>query len=104
MERQQIRFAVIISYAEQPGSLNFSMGYCMDDIVGHVGRILTGPEAGWFVKIQDDRGDTDGYLILVSRNKDFRPGSEGYDDWVADEHELMAYLRESGWTIEWEFE
>ena len=67
-------------------------------MVGKVGRILAGKDAGWYVKILDDSENTGGYLILTARDPAFR---DGFDDWVKNEGDLAGYIQESGWLIEW---
>ena len=66
--------------------------------IGKVGRIISGQEQGCYVKIQDDRANTGGYLVLIGKNRDFSPGS---DDWVQDLDQLNRYFEVSAWTIEW---
>ena len=68
--------------------------------VGQTGRILHGPNQGWFVKVEDDSTSTGGYLVLLFRSLD--PNDKvGFDDWVENDSLLRAYFKRSGWTIEW---
>ncbi|GGF27966.1 hypothetical protein GCM10011611_37480 [Aliidongia dinghuensis] len=66
--------------------------------IGRVGKIVSGDEAGWFVKVLDDSDATGGFLILTSREDHF---VSGFDNWVADENALKQYLHEARWLIEW---
>ena len=67
--------------------------------IGRVGKIVSGDEAGLFVKVISDSDATGGFLILTSRDVHF---ASGFDDWVADEDALERYLRDACWLIEWE--
>jgi len=67
--------------------------------IGVVGEILTGDEAGLFVKIEDDReGSTGGFYILTAKDRDIK---DGFDNWVVDEDSLRKYFDEAQWTIRW---
>ncbi len=68
--------------------------------IDQIGRIIHGPNEGWFVKIEDDSMNTGGYLVLNFRSLD--PNDHvGFDDWVETDADLHAYFERSGWTIEW---
>ncbi len=67
------------------------------DKIGKKGRISSGKNAGFFVRIDDDSPNTGGYLILIW--KDSPP--EGYDYWVEKAADLEQFFREAGWDIEW---
>jgi hypothetical protein len=66
--------------------------------IARVGKILAGDEAGWFVKVLDDSGNTGGFTILTSSVSTFETG---FDGWVADHDDLVRYFIEAGWKIEW---
>lgn len=66
--------------------------------IGKIGRITSGDEQGSYVKVQDDRANTGGYLVLLGKTSDF---SEGSDDWVQDVDQLKRYFEASAWTVEW---
>jgi hypothetical protein len=68
--------------------------------IGIVGKIRSGEHEGWYVRVQDDRADTGGFLVLVSSNPTFESG-KGFDDWVESSERLDDYFREAGWTVEW---
>lgn len=71
----------------------------MSDIqIGVVGHIITGDEAGSFVRIIDDKDNTGGFIILISNDYNFR---NGHDSWVEDAEALRRYVYESGWMIDW---
>lgn len=67
--------------------------------IGVVGEILTGDEAGFFVKVEDDRNSsTGGYYILTAKEPNMK---DGFDNWVEDEDSLKKYFIEAKWTIRW---
>jgi hypothetical protein len=65
--------------------------------IGKKGRIRSGKDAGFFVRIQDDSENTGGYLILIWQDVP----SVGYDYWVENLADLEQFMREAGWDIEW---
>jgi len=65
--------------------------------IGKTGTILTGEYRGFTIRIDDDRSNTGGILILI-----FKPGSNhGFDSWVETEKAIEQYLYESEWKIDW---
>ncbi|HIP39179.1 MAG TPA: hypothetical protein EYG88_07355 [Desulfocapsa sulfexigens] len=62
------------------------------------GKILKGDDAGKFVEILDDTGESGGFLIITSPDTKFE---QGHDDWVEDMNALEKYFIESKWEIEW---
>ena len=70
--------------------------------VGVLGRILAGQEKGRYVRVQDDRDRTGGFLILTGADRDLQ--MSGADNWVDGNAALVRFFEESGWLIEWEDE
>lgn len=62
------------------------------------GKIVSGDDAGMFVRISPEDPGSGGFLILTSPSMDFKTGS---DDWVSDVQHLRAYFEASRWDIEW---
>ena len=62
-------------------------------------KIIKGDYEGQFIFIQDDKENTGGYLILISKEK---KSDIGYDSWVEKYEDLKQYFLESKWKIEWE--
>ena len=68
--------------------------------IGKIGKIISGDDKGWELKIVDDDENTGGFLVLTS--KDFsNPQAEAYDAWVDSKQSLEKYFKESNWIIEW---
>ncbi len=65
------------------------------------GAIEEGDNQGWRVYIEDDRSNTEGYLILVSP---YLESSKlgGYDHWVDSASSLQKYFEEANWKVKWE--
>ena len=63
-----------------------------------VGKILSGDDAGLFVKVLDDTEISGGYFVLLSENCSFE---KTYDDWLENLVSLQAYVKESNWVIWW---
>jgi len=63
-----------------------------------IGRLLSGPQKGWYVKAVDDReGSTGGVYLHTSDQID---GSGiVYDDWFETIEQLDNYFRQT--SIEW---
>ncbi|GGT34531.1 hypothetical protein GCM10010207_38220 [Streptomyces atratus] len=68
--------------------------------IDSIGRIVSGEEAGRFVRIQELPDDPPSYLIITAVDRDFRQG--GGDSWAEDEASLRQYFIESRWIINWE--
>ncbi len=64
-----------------------------------IGRIISGDETGFFVKILDDSENTGGFIILTSPSKEFN--NTVYDNWVEKFDYLEEYFNESSWVIDW---
>jgi hypothetical protein len=66
--------------------------------IGITGTITSpGDRQGWSVKVEDDAGNTGGFLIL-EWNESL---GESYDSWVANSADLQPFFRESGWVVCW---
>ena len=61
------------------------------------GRILNPQTKEDYIVVQDDLGNTGGYLVLQSDTADF---TTGYDFWVCKD-ELEEFFHETGWDVEW---
>jgi len=66
--------------------------------LGVVGKVISGHDAGLYVKVIFDSDDTGGYYVLTSNEYDF---SVGFDDWVESKEILIKYFAESDWVIDW---
>lgn len=67
------------------------------EYVGKEGVITGGEYDGFSIRIDDDRANTGGFLILV-----WKEGSnEGFDNWVEAEKDIEQFLYESEWVIDW---
>ena len=62
-----------------------------------LGRIISGDDAGMFVKILKSE-DTGGFLILISGDPSMK---SAFDSWVKDFESLEQYANECNWIIEW---
>ena len=63
-----------------------------------VGKIVSGPETGHFIKVVRGSENDNSYLVLKSPNFTFQ---DGFDDWVEDQECLEAYFEEADWEIQW---
>jgi hypothetical protein len=61
------------------------------------GRIKSGENAGFFVRIPDDSTNTGGYLVLLWKED----SPVGYDSSVETLADLEQFFRESAWEIDW---
>ena len=68
--------------------------------LGKIGIINEGDMKCWYVRIDHDLNNTDGFLILYNLSPDMSSGS-GYDDWVENEESLKDFFKESYWNIHW---
>lgn len=66
--------------------------------IGRIGRIVAGRDAGFYVKIVDDKDSTGGFLIWTGGDPQF---SQGHDNWVENLSQLQEFFQEAGWQIEW---
>ena len=68
--------------------------------VGVLGRITSGTEQGGYVRVQDDRHRSGGFLILTGADRGLTYG--GGDCWVDSPETLEQFAREARWVIDWE--
>lgn len=67
-------------------------------LIGKVGKIVSGDDVGWYVKVTDDAADTGGFYILTSERSDM---ATGFDNWVESREDLESFFAESHWEIDW---
>lgn len=64
--------------------------------IGKNGKITDGQFKGWSIFIVDDRKDTGGFLILLSKE------DEKFDEWVESEKQLKRWFERKKINIVWE--
>jgi hypothetical protein len=75
----------------------------MDIQVGIVGRVANSERPGHFIRVQDDRDNTSGFLVF-----EWWDGSDGpnpgsaFDTRVENEADLRALVEQAGWQIDWD--
>ncbi|WCM92757.1 hypothetical protein M5C99_20820 [Acidovorax sp. NCPPB 2350] len=67
--------------------------------IGKHGKIISGVEAGRYLKIVDDKESSGGYLIITAATSDLQ--KDGSDTWVENEAQLEKYFEESKWNVDW---
>lgn len=67
--------------------------------IGKVGRIVSGDDAGKFVRVDELPDSPPSYLILLAEDQDFKRGCGDY--WVEDFPSLEEFFTEGQWTVEW---
>lgn len=70
-------------------------------IIGKTGKIVSGDEAGKFIKILKDPENIEGVLVITSRSCEFIPNTEEFDNWSLGISDLACYIKEAEWLIEW---
>jgi hypothetical protein len=71
--------------------------------VGVKGRIVDPTKPGHFVRVEDDRVNTGGFLVYEWWQGSNGPNADGaHDSWVESEAALYQYFQESGWVIQWQ--
>ncbi len=65
------------------------------------GTIRKGESKDWFLRVQEDFGSSDSYLILIFNHKDINKASEVYDYWAEDFSTVEQIFKESNWQIDW---
>lgn len=63
-----------------------------------IGEIISGDNAGWFIKVINTTKNADSYSILLSDNQSF---DEVFNDYVATTKLLKRYFEKSQWRIKW---
>ncbi|WP_298791038.1 hypothetical protein [uncultured Allomuricauda sp.] len=63
-----------------------------------LGEIISGRNAGWYVKLIDDRASSGGIYIYEFKEPD---DNEGFDTWLENENDVDGFISESGWKIKW---
>lgn len=71
---------------------------CVMIKIDTIGKIVTGEDAGCWLRIEDDARNTGGYLIHISRDPDF---IDSHDCWVKDKSDLDRFFKECAWKVEW---
>jgi hypothetical protein len=71
--------------------------------IGVVGRILAGPNAGWYLRVDDDADHTGGFLVLQSSRPFDGAAADalGYDDWIERREDLARFIAHRGWVVSW---
>ena len=70
--------------------------------IGLPGHVTNSEQLGHFVRVDDDRDETGGFLIF-----EWWEGSDGldengaFDSWVETRTDLDAYFQNAGWRIVW---
>lgn len=70
-------------------------------VIGKVGEIASGDDAGYQIKVVDDSSSTGGFLILTGKDLN-NSNIEAFDSWVASRTELESYFVEANWVVAWE--
>lgn len=70
--------------------------------VGVLGTILNSQNQGHVVRIEDDRSNSGGFLVIQRWQGSNGPGADGwFDDWVQDREQLAQYIADAGWEVRW---
>lgn len=70
--------------------------------LGAEGRVLNSSLSGHVVRVEDDSGNTGGFLVYERWDGSDGPNANGeFDDWVENEASLERYFAEAGWEVEW---
>ncbi len=70
--------------------------------IGIDGCIVNGPGVGHFVRVEDDRASTGGFLIFEWWEGADGPNAKGaFDVWVESESALEGFFEESKWLVKW---
>ena len=63
-----------------------------------IGKIISGRNTGWYIKLINDQISSGGFYIYEFKNPD---DNEGFDTWLENESDIQGFINESGWEIEW---
>jgi hypothetical protein len=66
--------------------------------IATTGQIIAGKYTGWFVRVEDDTENTNGYLILISKSPQM---TSCFDDWVVDMTSVASVFSERAWSVDW---
>jgi hypothetical protein len=69
----------------------------MAEHIGQTGKIISGPNSGYSIEIQDDSKESGGYFIVGWQENP----KDGFDYWVEKREYLDEFFEEAGWKIEW---
>jgi len=64
--------------------------------IGKKGKITNGPLKDWMITVQEDKDNTGGFLILLTKNE------EQYDEWANDLKDLEKLFAKRAWEVAWE--
>ncbi|THV59678.1 hypothetical protein EZV76_08925 [Flagellimonas alvinocaridis] len=65
---------------------------------GIFGKIITGHNEGWYVKLEDNTDQSGGFYIYEMPNLE---GDNGFDTWLESKEDIKSYFDECNWKIEW---
>lgn len=66
------------------------------------GWISNSSHSEHFVRVQDDRTQSGGFLIYERWLGSMGPGSNGaFDSWVENDVALIRFFADAGWVVEW---
>jgi hypothetical protein len=65
-------------------------------LIEKAGKITAGSLKDWTIRVQDDKGNTDGFLIILTKNE------EQYDEWASDFENLKKLFVKRAWEVAWE--
>lgn len=69
---------------------------------GSVGAIQNSAKTGHMLRVEDDTGNSGGFLIFEWWDGSAGPNANGvFDSWVDSEEGVSKFLDESGWCVVW---
>lgn len=66
--------------------------------LGITGKITNENNQELYIRVIHDMDNTGGYYILTSARPDMK---FGFDDWVESENDLVKFIIDSNWIINW---
>lgn len=76
--------------------------YGMTIPLGIDGCVVNSTHASHFVRVEDDRANTGGFLVYEWWNGADGPNEKGaFDAWVENENALESFFEESKWSVKW---